>query len=116
MSARSVLKAQAVYYAITGAWPLIHYDSFERVTGRKLERWLVESVGGLLTGAGIALALAARSERPSPEAATTSIGSAATLGAIDGIYLARGRLSPVYAVDLLAQVAFLAGWLRAPRD
>lgn len=107
-SGKSVLRAQSAYYVVTGAWPLIHYDSFERVTGRKHERWLVETVGGLIATAGICVAVASREDRPSAEGIVTSAGSALTLGLIDALYLARGRLAPAYALDLVAQAAFLA--------
>jgi hypothetical protein len=113
VNTRWLLRAQSLYFGVTGAWPLVHYSSFERVTGRKRERWLVESVGGLLTATAVGLALAAREPRPRGETVAVSVGSALTLGTVDGVYLARGRLSPVYGVDMLAQFAFLAAWLRS---
>ena len=37
--------AQGVYYVVSGAWPLVHIDSFQKVTGRKTDLWLVHTVG-----------------------------------------------------------------------
>jgi hypothetical protein len=61
------VRLQAAYYVVTGVWPLLHYRSFEWVTGRKRERWLVECVGGLTLAVGIAGALAERRRRITPE-------------------------------------------------
>ena len=109
---RRLLGAQAAYYAATGVWPLVHYESFERVTGRKRERWLVESVGGLVGAVGASLGLAARDGSVGRDTVALSAGTAATLGAIDVLYFARGRLRAVYLADALAQAALLIGWLR----
>jgi hypothetical protein len=114
-SRRAALRAQALYYAVTGLWPLLHYDSFERITGRKSERWLVETTGGLITTAGIGLALGSRREPPGPETTALAAGSALTLGGIDLVYLVRGRLKWVYGIDMAAQAGLLAAGLRAPR-
>ena len=38
---------QGVFYLATGLWPIVHLPSFERVTGRKKEKWLVKAMGGL---------------------------------------------------------------------
>ena len=108
----TVLRVQSAYYIATGLWPLIHYDSFEAVTGRKSERWLVETVGGMIATAGVSLAVGSRGHRPSIETTVTSVGSAVTLGLIDALYLLRGRLGPAYAVDVLAQGAFLVAFGR----
>lgn len=97
---------------MTGAWPLVDYASFERVTGPKTERWLVETVGGLAVAIGINLGLAARRPSTGPETAALSAGSATTFGAIDVIYFATGRLRPVYLVDAAVQAAILWTWAR----
>lgn len=40
--------AQGVYYVVSGAWPLVHIDSFQKVTGRNTDLWLVHTVGLLV--------------------------------------------------------------------
>jgi hypothetical protein len=105
---RAILGAQSAYYGITGLWPLIHYDSFERVTGPKSERWLVETVSGLVTAIAASLAIGARRSAVAPESLVLATGSAVALGAIDALYLARGRLRLVYGVDAAAQAMFVA--------
>jgi hypothetical protein len=43
------------YYVVIGIWPLISMRTFERVTGPKLDKWLVKTVGILVTVAGTTL-------------------------------------------------------------
>jgi len=31
---------QGVYFAATGVWPLLDIESFERVTGPKVDKWM----------------------------------------------------------------------------
>ena len=50
---------QGSYFLITGIWSsLIHIDSFQRVTGRKTDLWLVKTVGILVSAIGAGLILA----------------------------------------------------------
>lgn len=39
---------QGLFYLTSGIWPLIDMPSFEAVTGRKTDKWLVKTVGLLL--------------------------------------------------------------------
>jgi hypothetical protein len=111
--ARMLAVTQAAYYAVTGLWPLLDISSFERVTGPKVDRWLVRTVGGLVTTIGASIAIAAREDPRRPETVCLAAGSAALLGAIDTIYAAKRRISPVYLVDALAQTLIVARWVRA---
>ncbi|MFN2448920.1 MAG: hypothetical protein ABR508_03875 [Candidatus Baltobacteraceae bacterium] len=111
---RGTLQAMAVYYAGTGVWPLAHRRSFEAVTGRKTDWWLVQMVGLLALTNGIALAAGARRKRkrPSPETIALGIASAISFAAIDLTYAATRRISPVYLADALVECAFLSVLLR----
>jgi hypothetical protein len=84
-TARGSLVAQGGYYALTGAWPIAHLDSFEAVTGPKSDVWLV------------------------------AIGMALAFAAIDVVYVARGVLRAVYLVDAALQAVFVALALRGER-
>jgi hypothetical protein len=110
---RRVAKAQALYYATTGIWPLLNIQSFERITGPKVERWLVKTVGALVTVVGASLALAARDDPGRAETIVLATGSAAALGTIDAVYVAKRRISAVYLLDALAQAALLVAWVRS---
>jgi len=55
--------AQGAYYALTGAWALLHLRSFMWATGHKVDPWLVRTVGVLVTAIGAALMLEGLRER-----------------------------------------------------
>lgn len=99
----AVALAQGGYFALTGLWPLVSMRTFERVTGPKADRWLVQAVGA-------SLGLAGARRRVTPELALLAAGSAAGLAAIDIVYVARRRIAPVYLLDALAEGALLLGW------
>lgn len=99
MSGRSVLGAQGVYYVATGAWSVVHRDSFEAVSGRKTDYWLVQTVGLLAAAIGTTLLVATRGERVATEAAVLAAAAGTSFTAIDLLYVARRRIRPVYLAD-----------------
>ena len=108
-----VAASQSVYYLLTGVWPLLHRRSFERVTGPKVDFWLVEAVGVTVAAIGLGLARAVGGGGPVPrELRSVAVAAAAGLGALDAVYVARRRISPVYLLDAAIEAAFLWGWLR----
>jgi hypothetical protein len=86
--------------------------SFEAVTGPKVDRWLVKTVGALVAVIGAGLALASRRRQLAPEIVIVATGSAAALATIDTVYVAKRRISPVYLLDALTETALVAGWAR----
>jgi len=104
---------QGLFYLPNGIWPILHIRSFEAITGPKTDRWLVKTVGALITVVGITLLGAARRQRMTPEMAVLGAGSAASLAAIDVVYVARRRISPIYLLDAVAEIGIIFGWLRA---
>ena len=109
--ARRLAMTQAAYYAATGVWPLLDIESFERVTGPKTDRWLVRTVGALVTVIGASLSLAARDDPARRETVVRAAGSALALGTIDAVYVAKRRISPMYLLDAVAQAALLVVWI-----
>jgi hypothetical protein len=108
---RRALIAMVAYYVATGAWPLAHMASFEAVTGKKLDKWLVKMVGALAVANGFALAVGARREDPSEETIALAVCSAIAFASIDVVYVARGRIRPVYLGDAAVEVALAAAVL-----
>lgn len=100
---------QGLYYLATGLWPLASIRSFQRVTGPKTDLWLVKTVGALIAVEGGALTVAARRHRFTPEMALLAIGSALGLAAVDVAYALRGRISPIYLLDAVAELALALG-------
>jgi hypothetical protein len=117
----SILTVQGAYYVTTGVLPFVSRRGFEAVTGPKLEWWLVQTVGALVTVVGAALLSGAGQRRVTPELLGVAAGSAASLAAVDVVYVAKRRIAPTYLVDAAAQLALLGAltrhlWLRRRRS
>lgn len=108
-----VALAQALYYIPTGIWPLVSIGTFQQVTGPKTDLWLVKTVGLLISIVGAALTMAGLRRRMGPEIPLLGIGSAAALTAIDVVYVAKRRISPIYLLDALGEVVLIGGWIVA---
>jgi len=104
---------QGLYYFVAGVWPLVSMRSFEAVTGAKTDKWLVKTVGVLVAVIGAVVALAGWRRRVQPEPALLAAGSAAGLAAIDSVYATRGRISKIYLLDAVVEVALVAAWAAA---
>ena len=104
-----VLLAQGGYYVVSGVAPFISRRLFERITGPKLEWWLVETTGVLVTAVGAGLLRATMRHRVTPEIVGIAAACAAGLAALDVGSVARGRIRPVYLADAVAQLAAFAG-------
>ena len=107
---------QGIYYLVTGIWPLVSIRTFQWVTGPKYDRWLVKTVGVLVAVIGGVLTMAGLRRQTTREIALLAAGSAAGLTAIDVVYVARKRISPIYLLDAVAEVVLIAGWLVAQRS
>jgi hypothetical protein len=105
---RRVLLTQGGYYVATGVLPFVSRRLFEALTGPKLEWWLVQTVGGLVTVLGGALVGSALRREPSPEILGIAAGSAAVFAGIDVFYVAKGRIAPTYLIDAGAEIGVLA--------
>jgi hypothetical protein len=116
MSLRNRLAvAQGAFDLVTGIWPLVDMRSFTAVTGPKKEHWLVKTVGVLIGVVGGVLVAAGRRDRVTPEVAALGAGTALALAAIDVVYVAKRRISPVYLVDAIVETAFATTWAASGR-
>ncbi len=105
-----VAAGQGAYFALTGLWALVSIRTFQMVTGPKTDLWLVKTVGALVGVIGGVLGLAASRRRVEPEIVLLGVGSAASLGTVDMIYVARKRIAPIYLLDALAELLLIAAW------
>lgn len=106
-------QAQGIAYLITGIWPIIHRRSFEAVTGPKVDFWLVRTVGALVSVIGATLLLGSRRSRWIPEFTFLAAGSALGLAIVDIVGVAVRRISPVYLLDAVGELALVAAWVQA---
>jgi hypothetical protein len=109
---RMSLRVQSGYYVATGVWPLLHRQSFEAITGRKVDFWLVQTVGVTVAAIGVGLGLSAHRNGPPDEMRATALLAAFGLGTIDVVFVARRVISPVYLLDAVAEAVFVAGLAR----
>jgi hypothetical protein len=111
----AVLGAQAAYYLVTGVAPFVSRRLFEAITGPKVDWWLVQTVGAVVTVMGAGFASAAARRRVTPEIRGIAAGSAAALAAVDVWFVARRRVRPTYLIDAVIEAGLLAGLARAAR-
>jgi hypothetical protein len=107
--------AQGLYFLVTGVWPLVSIGTFEAITGPKTDRWLVKAIGVLVALIGFVLTRAGVRSSVSPDLALLAQGSAAGLACIDIIYVSRGRISPVYALDAVVEAILAMLWTAPER-
>jgi hypothetical protein len=94
---RVILWVQAVYFTLTGVWPLVSLDTFEMVTGPKTDHWLVQTVGALITIVGLVLVMTAWRGRLPGEVVLLAVGSAVVLTAVDVIFVSLGVIPPIFS-------------------
>jgi hypothetical protein len=107
---------QGAAYLVTGIWPIIHRRSFEAVTGPKTDYWLVRAVGALISVIGATLLLGSRRPNLPPEFPLLAAGSALSLSIVDIVGVAVRRISPVYLLDAVGELALVAAWARSKRQ
>jgi hypothetical protein len=100
----------AAYLIASGLWGLLHRPSFERVTGKKTDYWLVRTVGGLAAATGVSLGVAVARGSRREETVALAIASGIVFAAAD-VHAARTQ-SRVYLGDVLVQLALVPAWLR----
>lgn len=109
---RRLAALQGAYYVATGLWSLLHLRSFQWITVRKTDTWLVKTVGVLVTVSGATLLQASRERDLRPSVVVLGAGSAAALAVVDFLYVAKRRIGPVYALDGVFETALAWRWLR----
>jgi hypothetical protein len=109
------LKILALYYCVTGVWPIVHLRSFYAVTGRKSEGWLVQTFGALICGIGaVLLGNPPREGRRIQESVAAAAGGA--LIASEVAFVARRRISPIYLADAALETLLLLALRRRRAD
>jgi hypothetical protein len=110
MRASTVARLHGAFNVGFGLWPLVHMRSFEAALGPKVDRWLVYTVAGLTMSIGLGQLSAPPTDAGARQARRLGMAAATTFAAIDVVYVARRRISPVYLVDALMEAGWLAAW------
>lgn len=101
----------SLYFVIGGIWAVVGRVSFEAITGKKRDYWLVRTVGGLLAIVGAVIGVAGSSRRLTPDLAWLAVGSSAVLVAVDVVYTAKNRIRKVYLLDGVANSILIGAWV-----
>jgi hypothetical protein len=112
--AERVALIQAAYFVMTGLWPLIHLRSFERVTGRKQEPWLVRTVAMFVVAVGAALGLGVIRRDVDEQMKVLGVLGALAPSVIETPEAICGRISRIYLVDAALEAILIWLWLGAP--
>lgn len=104
-----LLRTQAIYFGLTGLWPLLHVPSFMDLTGPKHDIWLLKTVGILVFAIAIALFIASY-RAITPEIVSLGALSAAGLAFIDIFYVATSTISQIYLMDAVIEIVFTLSW------
>ncbi|MFD1140568.1 hypothetical protein ACFQ4C_05595 [Larkinella insperata] len=102
---------QAVYYVLTGIWPILSIDTFQQVTGPKTDRWLVKMIGALFAVIGLTIGLAVVYADIDLTVAFLGMSSAVAVILVDVWYVSRRVISRVYLLDAFAEIILLTGWI-----
>ena len=113
MDGATLARSHGLFNVVGGAWPLLSIRTFEWVFGPKQDRWLEYTVSGLLVVNGLSQLAAASTPGGVAHARRTGVGTAATLAAIDLVYVPRGRLRWTYLLDAAMELAWITAWARA---
>ncbi len=105
-----LLWGQGAYFALTGLWPVLHYASFEKITGPKTDVWLVKTVGALVTVVAAILLRAAWYNDVHPDTVVAGMGAAFVLLMVDIIYVSKKVIRPVYLADALIELILAGLW------
>ncbi|MFZ5871164.1 MAG: hypothetical protein ACOYXW_11645 [Actinomycetota bacterium] len=109
-----IMRAQGWYYAIGGAWPLIHFRSFEAVAGPKPDRFQTQVTAALFTAIGVALLAGARQPPTAPVTRSLAASSAIGVAALDWRY--RSDLRQVFRLEAVIEAVFAAAALWPRRN
>jgi hypothetical protein len=108
-----VALVQGIYFFVTGLWPLITINTFQKVTGSKTDLWLVKTVGIILATIGAVLIFAQVNAEINSSIIFLAIGSALSLAIVEFVYVAKRVISAIYLADAIIELVLIAWWVLA---
>jgi len=101
-----------VYFLLCGLWPILSMDTFEHVTGPKIDVWLVKMIAAMEIVVGAILIEAAVRRRVVLEVGLLAAATCSVMAILDVTYVVRHVISPVYLGDAMIELLLLLGWAR----
>lgn len=108
-----VALVQGIYFFVTGIWPILSINTFQKVTGPKTDLWLVKTVGIILATIGAVLIFAQVNAEINSSIILLAIGSARSLAIVEFVYGAKRVISPIYLADAIIELILIAWWVLA---
>jgi hypothetical protein len=108
---RLLALGQGLYDLLGGLWPLVDMDSFEAVTGAKLDGWLVRTVAGMMVVIGAVLIRDASRGMIPGSMKIVAAGISLVLGLVALFGAMSDRIHQLYLIDGLVHLGFVAGWI-----
>lgn len=102
---------QGIYFFVFGIWPIFSMSTFLKITGPKIDLWLVKTVGLILTVIGAVLIVAQANGEVNTSIIVLAIGSAFSLTAIEFVYVAKRVISPIYLGDAVVELFLIVWWI-----
>jgi hypothetical protein len=96
---------------LTGLWPVFHMKSFEAITGKKRDKWLVQTFGATIAAVGAAMLAGAAEQPRSQTLRVLGLSTTAMLGAADMVFSLSGVIRKVYLADAAVEAALFSAWL-----
>jgi hypothetical protein len=106
---------QGAFYLASGLWPILHRRSFEKVTGPRNDRLLVNALGAAVTVLGASLVLGAFRSSSRPALLSSGAGTSMALAAADTLYGGKTRFRPSRIIDTIAEAALFAAMIAKQR-
>lgn len=103
----------AVFYFVSGLWPLLSPGTFVEVVGDQGSLELTRTIGMLLVATSIGLFFALKRQELTAPLIVIAMADALFLAAFDFYYLTSGQFTVIHLADLLAQGGLFVSWLVA---
>ncbi len=107
----TMLWMQGIYTMLTALWPIIDIESFMRISGYKIDIWLVKTVSVLLLAISVSMLSTIFLKAPNYPVFLLALISAAGLAYVDFYYAFGERISKVYLADGIIEILFVLGWI-----
>lgn len=101
-----ILFIQALYYFVSGLWPIVHMASFEKVTGPKNDKWLVQTVSALILCSSLIFFYSAffRNVSMPLETVILSIANCLALAFVDIYFVIKKMIKKIYLLDAVFEL------------
>src|SRR5687768_3239458 len=107
----TLLWIQGIYTLITAVWPLLHIESFVKVTGPKTDIWPVKTVAVLLVAISVCFISNIFIKTNKLPVILLALTSCIGLICIDFYYTSNDVISWVYMLDGILQIIFMVAWI-----